>query len=286
MAVALAVVALTLVASPRVARAQVWELRHDLAVDVPVTAGAVGVMVAVEIFKDHLAPQRCRWCDSDPSGRDVLNPVDKGMRDLCRWADMTTARRLSDFSAFLLTPATSMGTMLGASLHDDAGAKFPMDMLFVLQATAVSGVVTDAVKLAVGRERPFVHVLSENQKPTMPHPSDNNLSFYSGHTSYTFAIAAASGTIASLRGYRGAGAVWGSLVPLAVATGYLRIAGDRHYFLDVLGGAIFGAAVGVLIPVLLHPRERREEGVLAGDGVPSGPVPASRPPLLSLSGAF
>ena len=37
-----------------------------------------------------------------------------------------------------------------------------------------------------------------------------------------------------------------------MATGYLRIASDRHYFTDVMAGAVVGTAVGVGVPFLFH----------------------------------
>ena len=41
-------------------------------------------------------------------------------------------------------------------------------------------------------------------------------------------------------------------VPLALATGYLRIAADRHWATDVATGWAVGAAFGVGVPWLLH----------------------------------
>ncbi len=39
----------------------------------------------------------------------------------------------------------------------------------------------------------------------------------------------------------------------SAATGYLRVAGDKHWATDVLAGAGWGSAVGVGVP-LLHAR--------------------------------
>ncbi|MBU1241038.1 phosphatase PAP2 family protein, partial [Myxococcota bacterium] len=41
---------------------------------------------------------------------------------------------------------------------------------------------------------------------------------------------------------------------LAAAVAYLRIAGDKHYFSDVLTGAAIGTVMGVLVP-LLHKKQ-------------------------------
>ena len=85
---------------------------------------------------------------------------------------------------------------------------------------------------------------------------DGNLSFFSGHTSFAFSLAVASGTVASMRGYRAAPAVWGVGLGAAAVTGYLRIAADRHYATDVMTGALVGSALGFAVPYLLHRRGR------------------------------
>lgn len=106
------------------------------------------------------------------------------------------------------------------------------------------------MKFAAGRERPFVHALPPEEKARTAHPRDNNTSFYSSHTAVTFALAASAGTVASLREYRWAPWVWAAGLAFATTTGYLRIAGDRHYFTDVLTGALVGSAVGFAVPYL------------------------------------
>src|SRR5207249_2275303 len=109
--------------------------------------------------------------------------------------------------------------------------------------------------------------------------ADNNLSFYSGHTSATATMAAAGGTIATLRGYRLAPLVWGTGAALSAFTGYLRIAADKHYLTDVLAGAAIGAAVGILVPLTFHGR-RSEDPPRT---LPTAPSPQS---MLSIGGSF
>ena len=78
-------------------------------------------------------------------------------------------------------------------------------------------------------------------------------SFPAGHVVETFGVAAASGVVASRRGYRLAPLVWGVGLTLGFATAYTRVAADRHYFTDVLAGAAIGTLVGGGIPLLFHP---------------------------------
>lgn len=273
--------------APRAARAdEIYQLEKNLPLDVAVTVGAAALVFATEYYKDDLAPKRCVWCDADASGKDTLNGLDRGARDLLRWNNGRPARQLSDTLAFAIAPATSVGTLLGASIDHGAEAGFGLDMLLMLEAVSISQVLNQTIKLSVGRERPFVHALPDEEKAKVAQPGDKNLSFYSGHTSITFAIAAASGTIASLRDYRLSSAVWGSLVPMAALTGLLRIAGDRHYFTDVLTGAVLGGAVGVLVPLVFHGRSGKTSPALSAEESGAVATPASLPPMITLSGGF
>jgi membrane-associated phospholipid phosphatase len=147
-----------------------------------------------------------------------------------------------------------------------------------------------ATKLLFARERPFVHHMPAEERASTAHPSDNNVSFYSGHTSFAFALATASGTVASLRGYRLAPLVWGTLLPFAALTGYLRIAGDKHYFTDVLTGMLVGSGVGVLLPLVFHGR-RGDAFVSDGSSATSGTGAAQLPlrgaaQMVTIGGGF
>jgi membrane-associated phospholipid phosphatase len=124
--------------------------------------------------------------------------------------------------------------------------------LIVLESVALAGSLSQIVKFAAIRERPFVHALPPADKPLTDSPSDNNVSFYSSHSSFAFALAVSSGTIASMRGYRMAPVVWAAGLISAASVGYLRIAADKHYFTDVLVGATVGSAFGWAVPSLFH----------------------------------
>ncbi len=59
-----------------------------------------------------------------------------------------------------------------------------------------------------------------------------------------------------MRQYRGAEWVWVSGLSVAAATGYFRIAADKHYLTDVLAGAAVASSVGFLVPFVFHrPRQ-------------------------------
>ncbi|HSP77464.1 MAG TPA: phosphatase PAP2 family protein, partial [Myxococcaceae bacterium] len=99
----------------------------------------------------------------------------------------------------------------------------------------------------------------EEQKGLTERPSDNNVSFYSGHTSLAFSLVTAAGTVSELRGYRNRWLIWAVGLPAAAATGMLRMAADKHYLTDVLVGAAAGSLFGVGVPLLLHGREETQQ---------------------------
>jgi membrane-associated phospholipid phosphatase len=270
----------TLAARASAQQAPVHELRYSLPVDIAVTASAGALWAASEIFKPSLVPSACRWCDRNADGSDGLNGLDSSVRSGLKWSNTDTPNALSNWIAYGAVPVAAVG--LDALASNNAGGTWRqtgVDALIIAESSLLAANLAQVAKLAAGRERPFVHALPPDQKAATDNPNDNNVSFFSSHTAWTFALAASSGTVASLRGYRLAPLVWSVGMPLAAATGYLRIAADRHYFTDVAVGAVVGAAVGVAVPLLAHAREKGDLGVSS--------VSASASPLgLSFAGTF
>jgi membrane-associated phospholipid phosphatase len=216
-------------------------LRYDLRVDIPVTAGAVGLGVALELLKGDLARSSCRVCGVDG--------LDAAARGALLWNDTGAASTMSNWTGFVVTPVTALAMGLVAAEADQRFHDAPANALVVVEATALAVALNGVVKLVVARQRPYVHFRDSSLAPP---DADANLSFYSGHTNLAFAVAVASGTVASMRGYRLAPVVWATSLPWAAVTGYLRIAADRHYLTDVLTGALIGSAVGFLVPFVFH----------------------------------
>lgn len=253
------------------------ELRHDVATDATVAVTSIVLIVSSEMGKGSLAPATCSWCDDD------LNGADRGIRSAVKWENTKLAARISDGFGLIGAPLVNFGTLFAVGRDGGARSESGVDALLLLEAVSVSGVVNEVVKLSVGRERPFVHALPASEKSKTPHPADNNLSFYSGHTSATMTMAAAGGTIATLRGYRLAPLVWGTGAAISAITGWLRIAADKHYFTDVLAGAAIGAAVGILLPVAFH---GRHDESAAAQPRPFPVQPASLPSLVTLGASY
>jgi membrane-associated phospholipid phosphatase len=253
--VAAVAVAVALCVSPAPAAAQdgkPYALRYDLQQDLIVTGIGSALWIGSELAKDQLAPSKCRFCGT--------NSFDASARDALLWSDVQPARRASDLLAFAVLPgAIAAHQLLAARGAGGTTEDGFVDLLVVVEAAVLAADLNQLVKFAVGRQRPYAHYGNWTGADREPDP-DDNLSFYSGHSSLAFSLAAAAGTVSSLRGYESAPWVWVGGMAVATSIAYFRVAGDKHYLTDVLTGAAIGTAFGIAIPRLLHGREAAGEG--------------------------
>lgn len=202
----------------------VARLRWEPRVDLPVTGAALAAWLVTELpAKAALAPDACRWCEP--------NAFDTGVRRLFNPSLTPSPSGLAgpDLASNLLLVATPM-VMLGLDAllawRDGALGEVPVDLVLIAEATLVAMGLTQAVKFAVGRARPYTVGASAEQ---LGEGNDHFVSFFSGHTSFVFAAVAATGVVATQRGYRLAWLTWAVGVPLAAATGVARLAADKHW---------------------------------------------------------
>jgi membrane-associated phospholipid phosphatase len=267
------------------------ELNFSWPRDGIITGTATVLWVTSETFlKEELAPEHCHWCDRSADGTDTLNAVDRWGRGLAastlegqgHW------NKASNIADFIVLPVGVFGGQYLLSSGSGAPPRyFAEDTTIILESFMVSQVVNQVVKFSVGRERPFVHVLPEGEKGLTAHPTDNNLSFFSGHTTLAFSLVVAAGTVSELRGYRHSTWIWAVGLPVAASVGLLRMGADKHYLTDVAVGALVGSAFGVAVPLLLHPRQEGSVSTSRGNPAtaPQMQVAAS-PAGIVLSGRF
>ena len=125
-------------------------------------------------------------------------------------------------SAVTLTGIT-VGSYITAKIIEDE--KFLQTSEALIEAGILTAVMTSAVKLSVGRERPDGS------------GSRFSSSFPSGHVSGSFAVASVFG---SMYGYK-AGI---PLYAFASFVGLSRLSDNKHFLSDVLFGAALGTAIG------------------------------------------
>ena len=241
----------------------------DLEYSPGLTIGATAFWLATEYpLKRSVAPDSCRWCDRTKDGQEALNGLDASIRERFRWQKTDSPRRISDALLYVGVPAASLTSIWLAARDDGREGETGENALIMFEAIAVSMALNQAVKFSFGRQRPYAH-FSPKGTPTT---TDDNLSFYSGHAAVTFTTSVAAGTIASLRGYGGANVVWIPGVVLASAASYLRLGCDRHYFTDVVAGAVVGTGVGIALPRLLHGRDDETGEAASAPALKARPV--------------
>lgn len=147
------------------------------------------------------------------------------------------------------------------------------------EAFLINGALVQIAKIGIGRLRPE-YALRPGEPPE--DSTDASLSFYSGHAATAFCVGSylyrdLSDYLVSERSW----GVWaGRVLPavviygMATTIGYERIADQKHFFSDVLAGALVGSFVGHAIYALHfdgegHPRHRfgKRIEVVAGIGV-------------------
>ena len=205
-------------------------------IDVGITTIMGSAYLTAEFgFNAELSPDACRWCR--------VNGFDASARDALRWNDPALAG-----SGWVTAPVATTGLMLLAGGSRGVRRHFD-DVVPVLQAAIATSVLQHVMKLAAGRQRPYAHFAAPG---TLTASEEDNVSFWSGHTSLCFSLLVFAGTVASRRGYRLAPVIWTTRLALRVTPGYLRISTDRHYTTDVLVGAAVGSLMGYVWPRFMH----------------------------------
>ena len=209
------------------------------------------IWISTHVWRMRRPPAPLVWTGADEEGRERVNALDRKGRELLLWNDPMLARQLSNVLANFLVPAGAAGLAVAAGLKGGGGPF--ADVLVAAEAMVYAGTISQAAKLIFRRQRPFARFSPpvEPTQGTLRLPDDDNLSFFSSHTSTTMAFAFAVAQIVTRRKVRTP-----LVFLLGIAsglTGYLRIASDRHYVSDVLAGGAVGALVGTAVPRLLHP---------------------------------
>jgi membrane-associated phospholipid phosphatase len=218
------------------------DIRFRLDIDLPLFVGFAAVWGVTEGFKAQVAPRECRWC--------TPGPVARASASATLWRNPEAAALTSDIVAYAGVPVTALTLTLIGVGREGEWRRIHEDLLVALEAVALTAALTNGIKMATARARPYA-VHAPEPIPFDEDP-DQNLSFPSGHTSFAFALATSFASVATLRGRKLAPLYWSLGVPAAAFVGYLRMAGDRHWLGDVLFGAGLGTLVGVGMPWLFH----------------------------------
>lgn len=128
-------------------------------------------------------------------------------------------------------------------------------LLLNLEVAAITIGAQQVTANTVGRERPYGRICGTEEldaRTVNCEGDDRFRSFFSGHTSLSFSMAAATCTHHSFLPLAGQ-KPWISCVTgftNAAATALLRVVADKHYGSDIIIGASFGSLVGWAVPYL------------------------------------
>lgn len=163
----------------------------------------------------------------------------------------TLFRVLGDPGTLVVTVGTyGVGRVLHTPGVADAG-------LHATEAVIVSGAVTAALKLVVGRARPYVVGDSDAFDFRAGRGTGGFTAFPSGHTSAAFAVASAfsaefSHSRYALRHTTTARMVSPVLYGAATLVGLSRMYNDKHWASDVMAGAAIGTVSGLALVRFKH----------------------------------
>jgi membrane-associated phospholipid phosphatase len=203
----------------------------------------MGLTLAFEIAAPLVltisTPSDCRWCNP--------GSLDASVRNRLVWHDVNLADTLSTINTYYVGPIAG-AVLLYLSDKDESWRRLIDDTLPVAESIAVTQFLTNVAKVTVARQRPYKHFANTPTEPS----SEDNLSFFSGHSSFGFALTTGAAYMCHIRHYWTEPYVWGVGITLSLTTEYFRIAADKHYFTDVFLGGVVGIGAGLTIPRLMR----------------------------------
>jgi hypothetical protein len=150
------------------------------------------------------------------------------------------------------------------------------------EALAVNLALNSVTKVLFSRPRPSTYRLRE--AGAVP-DDDWFVSFYSGHSSTAFAAAVAGAYLFAERSSdpEARYLLWAAEIGLAAASANLRVRAGKHYYSDVIVGALVGAGVGIGVPLIHGARYEPEAGeyIAGGAGLVLGTAASALIPLVS-----
>jgi hypothetical protein len=184
---------------------------------------------------------------------------DEAVRDALRSDDFNTQLFFRDTSDVLMG-LTLAHAFIGDALIHATWLRKSVDVgrqmaLMDAEVTALAFGASQLTANAMSRERPYGRTCGTSEldeDSAQCTTNDRYLSYFSGHSTLTFALAAVTCAHHNALGLSGHHA-WVqclSSFTVATATAVFRIAGDMHYATDVLTGAAVGTLIGFAVPAV------------------------------------
>lgn len=232
-----ALVVCAVLAAPMAAHAQTDD-RAGFRVHYGIDGGITAATVAISFLVSKIPVDAAKTWNSELLGLDLR--VRKNFS--------ASAAGASD-ALVAVTIAAPLIATLGAGIDDRAGRR----ALLYGESLGASLMLNAIVKYTVQRPRPYTY----NKHPrvvayTEEAGKDSRLSFYSGHAALSFTAAVSGSYLFALStdDKKARAVMWGVEVALASMTANLRVVAGKHFYSDVIVGAVMGTAVGFLVPAL------------------------------------
>lgn len=245
-----AVVALAIAGVALTAHQDALAQAHELTRVEPTTLGLeLGGALALFAGSYFLlpTPDECGWCE--PPGFDEALAVPAPP------SERRQAAALSHVVSFAMVPTLSMAAMIVPPFTTSEPDVHAFENVVIVgEAIVLTQLLTTVAKRVVARQRPAFYYGRADKTEYADSPGQANQSFFSGDTSAPFAAAASAATLGFMRGYAFTPYLAVAGGALATSAALLRVRADVHWTSDVLTGALVGTAVGIAVPLLLHPR--------------------------------
>lgn len=262
----------------------------NLGTDILSTAGmlAVGILVDQEkaLWSGVSPCAGLKAPPGSPARRAAATPG-PGVCDKMKvpWYDRPVTRFKSSWArpasdlALLGMVALPYGVSAGHTGTTPGPARsFGVDAVVITQTLSATLLSTTLLKVLVARARPLTY--SADFEKTHRFSGDARLSMPSGHSAMAFSAASVTAVMLHKR-YPGSGlarvGIAGAYLGAAAVAG-LRVAAAKHFFSDVLAGAVLGTVLGLAIPLSHMPQGETSSGT-AGQNVGTVSV-------LNFGGAF
>jgi membrane-associated phospholipid phosphatase len=214
--------------------------------------------------------------------------IDEPIRDVL-YLESVQGREDADLISDIIWPIVKNYSLIDLwfvvpVLHEEPALAWKMTWIHA-EAMGIAAVLTWPIGRFTGRERPIGADCDRDSSYSTDCEIDNRYrSFFSGHVAT--AVAGAGLTCVHHQNLPIYGDGWANHIPCiasiggAAAVGVLRIMADKHYFSDVLIGAVVGFGAGYLWPSLVRYRGDAEE---SGNGTRATIVPWGDPTSIGVS---
>jgi len=207
--------------------------------EILVSAAGVAGWGLARLIKPQVCPAPC---------------VDAQLNGLDRpFAGRAEQRGADRASTVLVATAVGLPFLLNLSTsrQDLRPKQYWRDAAVLGETLLITDAITDVVKSAASRPRPFMWGLPDTDS-RYGRPSSYK-SFFSAHAASAFAMTMSYARMHTRsRPNSKPVLVYGFGIGLAAATGSLRVAAGEHYPTDVITGALVGSAIGLFVTPALH----------------------------------